>query len=172
MTAILKGKGLPDDDIEWLKGQLGGFDGSIHELNSKINSLMGSDMYKARTERAKAKAASNVNAYNSAEQKDQQIRQAESGSNASALLTAGVSKGNAGLLGSGEAQSNTGNNTQGLYSNARGVSAATQQQYLNAMNSAKNMRQQANNLESASGYNVASGILQGAGTGASLGAGI
>jgi hypothetical protein len=87
-------------------------------------------------------------------------------------INAGMGKARAGLL--GDATSNT--NTSNVYNNAYGASiqnqGSTQADYLQKMGQVTDAECQAKNMQSGAALNTAGATLQGAGSGASLGASI
>jgi hypothetical protein len=84
--------------------------------------------------------------------------------------TAGINRSRAGLL--ADQGTDATQNVQANYNANRQLGTSTQNDYLQKMQQAKAMQQQANNIKAGSFLNTMSGMLQGAGSGAALGAAI
>lgn len=84
--------------------------------------------------------------------------------------TAGINRSRAGLL--ADQGTDATQNVQANYNANRQLGTSTQNDYLQKMQQAKSMQQQANNIKTGSFLNTMSGMLQGAGSGAALGAAI
>lgn len=84
--------------------------------------------------------------------------------------TAGINRSRAGLL--ADQGSDTTQNVQANYNANRQLGTSTQNDYLQKMQQAKSYEQQAKNMNAGKFLNTMSGMLQGAGSGAALGAAI
>ena len=85
-------------------------------------------------------------------------------------INAGLSKSKAGMLGANQGTSETADNATNLYASNASQKASTQADYLQQMAQANAADLQASNLNKAAGLAGISGALQGAGSGASMGA--
>lgn len=102
-------------------------------------------------------------------QAQQQSDQATAQANKKANINAGINKSRAGMLGSQSASSDT-SVAQSQYQANRSTAASTQADYLEKMAQADALDQQAKNVSKASGLATLSAGLQGAGSGAAMGA--
>lgn len=93
--------------------------------------------------------------------------QTEAYQNYLANATAGINKSRAGMLASQGADPTQ--NVQSNYNSNRQLGTSTQNDYLKKMTQANELQNQADMLRKGQGWNIASGALQGAGTGASIG---
>lgn len=82
--------------------------------------------------------------------------------------TSGINRSRAGLL--ADQDTDTTQNVQANYNANRQLGTSTQNDYLQKMQQAKSYEQQANNMKAGSFLNTMSGLLQGASSGAALGA--
>lgn len=82
--------------------------------------------------------------------------------------TSGINRSRAGLL--ADQGTDTTQNVQSNYNANRQLGTSTQNDYLQKMQQAKSYEQQARNMNAGSFLNTMSGLLQGAGSGAALGA--
>lgn len=96
--------------------------------------------------------------------------QQEAAANKTANINAGVNTSAAGMLGSQTASSNSTDTASNMYSGLRSAQASTQADYLEKMAQADALKQQASNMEKSAGLSAFSGGLQGASTGAAMGA--
>lgn len=102
-------------------------------------------------------------------QAQQQSSQATAQANKTANINAGINKSRAGMLGSQRASADT-SVAQNQYMANRSTAASTQADYLEKMAQADALDQQAKNMNKAAGLATLSAGLQGAGSGAAMGA--
>lgn len=129
-------------------------------------------LMKVYSDKAKQKMSDQAQNTNNAVDDDASVHQKEAEGNTQAAITAGVSAGNAGLLGNSNAVNNTGSVTSSVANNRAALGSSTQADYTRKMSDVANMQQTADNLKKGATLNTAGAVLQGMGTGASLGAGV
>lgn len=112
--------------------------------------------------------AANAAAGQAAMAEEAQKAQAQAKQNYLSNASAGINRSRAGMLSDAGADSKSG--VASIYAANKGLGASTQADYLKKMATANAAQQQAENLRRGAGYNTLGAVLQGAGSGAAMGA--
>lgn len=112
--------------------------------------------------------ATNAAAGQAAMAEEAQSAQAQAKQNYLSNASAGINRSRAGMLSDADADSTSG--VANTYAANKSLGASTQADYLKKMAEANAAQQQAENLRRGSGYNTLGAVLQGAGSGAAMGA--
>ncbi len=139
----------------------------INKLQSQLKGvqLRGNELSSQTTQQDQALASAGLNT------------QAEANANKTANINTGINKSKAGMLGAQSASTDTANTANNLYTANSSNAAATQADYLSKMNAASQLDAEAEgadatarNMNKSALLAGASGALQGAGSGAMMGA--